>query len=699
MKVAAVAKTDQFQPSCIWQGLPDYAVVEAGKYKDRWAFQINDPDGKVHELALNHVKGWRPVGNLLDKPDDEIKRYWSKVTPYFNKERNSLIFSVFSPSASEKTVIGHIDSQDRLQWTLIDDHSFKDVALENIHGLEPDGKVDKLFLERKEFPYRVEILNESPIELQFSDRIEVGYRNFSIAPEEGIYINYRMYFSKEDRKKLPAIEELKRFLQCSLIGRALGDRPILYYESLDGKVSRKLDENRTLRHYGISEVDTLVLRSSEPLVPSQEAPSDDAKTLSDYGIDAHGWKLPIPVFPHSASRSERSCTIWNNCFDNTIVLADRFRDQWTFRIIDADTKVHQLAMDQVRGWNPSTGSEDEIKRYWSRVYPYPNKERNGLIFTIFSPIIIYHADGDVSGSRALGYLAGGLAWTLLIDNSFREVAYGTVSERFLKLKKFPYNLEVLKDPSFELKFLDTNRYSICISLDEGPVINERIRISNTATIKDLKQEIQIRYRLQLGDEIELCLDGSEGRILTDLDDRKTLSYYGIDEYDTLIFRKKPPPPSLYALADMPFADMESEEFRDLQTKGKPWRKVSPGITLIGTCENQKCQAVGQRVLMGHGFGTFNMNKLYSTSECPCCKTIAQKIDNCGFLKCVFSVNGSYKGADGKPVSFEQKDQLAPNKKFLTFASEKQRDWLYMEVTVREKTRAERNSSEGHCQLL
>jgi hypothetical protein len=73
----------------------------------------------------------------------------------------------------------------------------------------------------------------------------------------------------------------------------------------------------------------------------------------------------------------------------------------------------------------------------------------------------------------------------------------------------------------------------------------------------------------------------------------------------------------------------------------PWfREISDGFCWLCYCQNEKCLAYGQLVVINKGFGVFSIKKEVSRVRCPCClgsKKLA--IRNCGFVNCEWAMRG------------------------------------------------------------
>lgn len=73
----------------------------------------------------------------------------------------------------------------------------------------------------------------------------------------------------------------------------------------------------------------------------------------------------------------------------------------------------------------------------------------------------------------------------------------------------------------------------------------------------------------------------------------------------------------------------------------PWyREITDGLSWICYCQNPKCHASKQMVVINKGYGTFSIKKEMLTIKCPCClsnKTL--EVRNCGFVNCEWAMRG------------------------------------------------------------
>lgn len=110
-----------------------------------------------------------------------------------------------------------------------------------------------------------------------------------------------------------------------------------------------------------------------------------------------------------------------------------------------------------------------------------------------------------------------------------------------------------------------------------------------------------------------------------------------------------------------------------------WKIVQPGLNLVGECKNIQCDAYEKRIRIPKGIGSFNINKECKISHCPSCEKTAANVNNLGFFRCYFSINGSYRNENNNPVEVKRERKRAPDNKLLCYEGENTQKWLYLEI--------------------
>ena len=119
------------------------------------------------------------------------------------------------------------------------------------------------------------------------------------------------------------------------------------------------------------------------------------------------------------------------------------------------------------------------------------------------------------------------------------------------------------------------------------------------------------------------------------------------------------------------------------SKAPPWRKVYPGLNIQGVCQNAACSAFEKTVWVGKEFGTFLIRKVSVTeAPCPCCKQQISKVNNIGFVKCYFTIEGFALDEKGEQIEIKREKVRAPDSQFLTFQDQgKNVDYISLKVVV------------------
>jgi hypothetical protein len=88
---------------------------------------------------------------------------------------------------------------------------------------------------------------------------------------------------------------------------------------------------------------------------------------------------------------------------------------------------------------------------------------------------------------------------------------------------------------------------------------------------------------------------------------------------------------------------------------KPWRRILPGLSLLGICTNSDCDAYQKEVIMPIGLREFNVltDTNSSTSKCPMCAHYVETL-TLGFCQCQWRVHGIKQTKSSEPpISFSQ----------------------------------------------
>jgi hypothetical protein len=94
---------------------------------------------------------------------------------------------------------------------------------------------------------------------------------------------------------------------------------------------------------------------------------------------------------------------------------------------------------------------------------------------------------------------------------------------------------------------------------------------------------------------------------------------------------------------VPFVDLsDTNGYKRVQwsISAPKWRRTVRGMCLEGFCENEKCEAYRQRVIIGIGMREFDLlvDPSPSTTPCPMCKQYVEPT-TCGFNNCQWRWQG------------------------------------------------------------
>ena len=73
----------------------------------------------------------------------------------------------------------------------------------------------------------------------------------------------------------------------------------------------------------------------------------------------------------------------------------------------------------------------------------------------------------------------------------------------------------------------------------------------------------------------------------------------------------------------------------------PWyREISDGLCWLCYCQNERCPASKQLVVVNKGFGVFSIAREMNAIRCPCCLSGKDlQVRNCGFVNCEWAMRG------------------------------------------------------------
>ncbi len=247
------------------------------------------------------------------------------------------------------------------------------------------------------------------------------------------------------------------------------------------------------------------------------------------------------------------------------------------------------------------------------------------------------------------YSETGLIWAIEKIKNYDFPSYqlitnvGSFEIRHI-METFPISVDI-KERSLTL-----DEFHICLKKLNGKTVT--LVVTSKDTVATLKSRIEDKEGIPLIEQ-RLTYEGRQ------LEDNQTLLSCNIKHESSihLLLRLRGGGPDAFS-----FNHMTHEKRVAFSEAAPKWRAVIPGLNLTGTCINKECVASGKRVVIPKGIGAFHIDLASHLSKCPCCNTIATNINNAGFYKCLYSVQG--RKENGERV--DSSDTRAPDNEVLTF---------------------------------
>lgn len=185
------------------------------------------------------------------------------------------------------------------------------------------------------------------------------------------------------------------------------------------------------------------------------------------------------------------------------------------------------------------------------------------------------------------------------------------------------------------------------------------------TIKQVKLKIQNQEGIPQDQQI-LALGYKQ------LEDNRDLGSYNIQHRSTIFVFLR------LRGSGVSFVDVTQDILELKPIKDAPkWRRIHPGLNIMGTCYNRNCEVSYKKVWMPIGTNLFDLINHHCI--CPMCKS-SVKAENCGLIRCYWR----YQGIKEKDNSFVECDwKMAPYDLFHTFASKRKVGWkvLFIETKL------------------
>lgn len=218
-----------------------------------------------------------------------------------------------------------------------------------------------------------------------------------------------------------------------------------------------------------------------------------------------------------------------------------------------------------------------------------------------------------------------------------------------------------------------------------------IDIDSTMTLTNLREII--RSRIYFGTDYFIMFDGKIINANNFCEHALLMDDIGLNENSSGYLIKK-----LKGGGRM-FVDVsKNEKAKKLKFRSEApdWRQATFGFNLEGLCLNKKCAAYNEYVIVGKGYGTFDLIEDAHESKCPMCQKFV-KATKCGFTYCMYSYVGVKLVEGLPPQKVTCLHEIKVNEGYLLFDPKEagECNWLKLKI-ITKKLKKEQTLNEDSC---
>lgn len=159
-----------------------------------------------------------------------------------------------------------------------------------------------------------------------------------------------------------------------------------------------------------------------------------------------------------------------------------------------------------------------------------------------------------------------------------------------------------------------------------------------------------------------------------LEDSLSLADYEIDSEAVILLVRKEMGGGMNI--GLRFSRLNTPAVKGFSREAPIYRTVTRGLNFRSKCENRRCEAYDQVIIVNKGLGRFNVTVEAGTLACPICGNQAKKANNCGFYLAQWRFIGITIG--GNRLEIEGRTET---RNYHTWKEGEERNWEVLEVEV------------------